>query len=97
MALFLDLKVIPSSGRQAFSLKNQLLKCYLKAAPEKGKANKELIAVLSKKLKIPKAAITITSGEAARNKRVRIEGEDDEHSVFVKLGLEVQRNLLKEK
>lgn len=44
----------------------------LKAPPVDGKANQELIALLSDHFKCPKAAITIRSGQASRNKLVQI-------------------------
>ena len=43
--LFLDITAFPSSGKQAIILdKQQRLKIFLKSAPEKNKANQELIS-----------------------------------------------------
>jgi uncharacterized protein len=72
-ALYLDLKVIPQSGRRSFSLHDsgQLI-CHLTAAPDKGKANKELIQILSEALSLPQSMIEIVSGFNLRHKRVRI-------------------------
>ena len=40
MALRLEIKVVPSSGKLCFAIdKQQRLKCYLKAQAEEGKAN----------------------------------------------------------
>jgi hypothetical protein len=44
----------------------------LKSQPVDGKANAELIALLSKHFKVPKAAVVIKSGASARVKRVKI-------------------------
>ncbi|NKJ06197.1 hypothetical protein FHT29_003185 [Rhizobium sp. SG741] len=56
--------------------------CYLKArvsvAPEKGKANKALIALIAKSIGIPKSALSLVSGETARKKILRIEGEPED-------------------
>jgi len=73
MAEILKIKVIPQSGRQACILdESGTIKCYLKSPPEKGKANKELVAFLAKKLNIPKHDLEIISGALSRNKLVKI-------------------------
>ena len=45
--------------------------------PEKGKANKELITFLAKKLKIAKSSIQIISGELDRWKKLAITAPSD--------------------
>ncbi len=89
MALILEIKVVPSSGKQGIIRdKNGQLKCFLIAAPEKGKANKELIDLLSKLLKIPKKELDIISGETARSKRIAIQGSFTRQELYKKLGVE---------
>ncbi len=51
------------------------LKVCVTAIPEKGKANKAMIALLSKYWKIPKSAITVTRGATNRVKVLTIDGE----------------------
>ena len=63
---------------------NNTIKVYLNAPPVDGKANSELIALFSKKLGIPKSAITIISGEKGKKKRIEIEGLSHE-AVLIKL------------
>jgi uncharacterized protein len=46
--------------------------------PEKGKANKAVIATLAKSLKLAKSRLTITAGLADRNKTVAIAGDPAE-------------------
>lgn len=48
------------------------LKISICAAPEKGKANKELIDFLAKKLKIAKSSFEIVSGELDKYKKISI-------------------------
>jgi uncharacterized protein len=48
------------------------------AAPEKGKANKAVIANLAKCLKLAKSRLTITAGLTDRNKTVAIAGDPAE-------------------
>jgi uncharacterized protein (TIGR00251 family) len=45
----------------------------LNSAPEKGKANDELIEYLARELKVARSAIAIVWGETSRRKTVRIE------------------------
>jgi uncharacterized protein (TIGR00251 family) len=51
------------------------LRTTVTAAPEQGKANKALIKLLSKKLRLPKSAIQIIAGQHAREKTLVICGE----------------------
>jgi uncharacterized protein YggU (UPF0235/DUF167 family) len=48
------------------------------AAPEKGKANKAVIATLAKSLRLAKSRLTISAGLAERNKIVAISGDPAE-------------------
>jgi len=73
MALILEVKVVPSSGRLSCQIDQpETLKCFVKSSPEGGKANAELIKFLSKRLKIPQKQITIITGATSRKKRVKI-------------------------
>ena len=47
----------------------------VRALPADGAANAALIALLAKGLRLPKSAITIAAGHAARLKQVRITGD----------------------
>jgi len=57
-------------------------RCYLKArvraVPEKGKANKALIAMIAKKSGIPKSRISVTSGQTGRLKTLLLECDADQ-------------------
>ena len=71
--LVIVVKVTPNSGRTIWVLdKNGCLKCFLKSAPEKGAANKELIRFLANKLGIAHRDIAIITGLTNRKKRIRI-------------------------
>jgi uncharacterized protein (TIGR00251 family) len=48
------------------------LKVLVNAPPEKGKANKELIAFLAKTLGVKKSAVSLVSGETSRTKRIAV-------------------------
>ena len=69
----LNIKVIPKSSKtEMIEEKDNFLKIKLKAVPEKGKANVELIKFLAKHFKTPKSNINIIKGETRRNKIVEI-------------------------
>jgi uncharacterized protein len=94
MALVLDVKVIPQAGKQIFKRdKSGILKCYLKSAPEKGKANDELCLFISKLLTIPRATVTIIGGLTSRKKRVLIEKTLTMHDIYAAFGIEIQLTL----
>ncbi len=65
----LHIKVIPSSGRTELKEENGKLKLYLKAPPDKNKANMELIKFFKKELGL---VVEIKSGATSREKVLRI-------------------------
>ena len=74
MSVILEVKVSPASGRQKFVIdKSGILKCFLKSVPEKGKANREILKLLSDKLKVPMISLEIISGHAHRRKKIKID------------------------
>lgn len=70
----LTLKVIPKSGRSSLKFDGNVLKVWLKSAPEDGKANAELVRTLADKLEIPRASVEIIRGFSTKNKTVDIQG-----------------------
>jgi len=48
-------------------------KVYVSSAPERGKANKDVLIALASYLGVKKSEITIVRGEKSRNKLIRIE------------------------
>lgn len=52
-----------------------VLRIRVTAVPDRGKANKAVIALLAKALGVPKSAITVLSGETARFKTLHIGGD----------------------
>ena len=55
-----------------------VLKARVTAVPEKGKANKALIELVAKSLKIPKSSISVISGDTSRKKILRIDGDTED-------------------
>ncbi|MGD9033728.1 MAG: DUF167 domain-containing protein [Desulfobacteraceae bacterium] len=68
-------KVLPrSSSNQVIGKEGDVFKVKLTSPPVEGKANKALIELLAKRLRIAKGRIEIISGKSSRLKTVRISG-----------------------
>lgn len=68
-------KVIPRSAKSEIVGESDdgVLKIRIAAPPEKGKANAELIALLTRHYGVPRAAVAIISGHGSSLKLIRIE------------------------
>jgi len=82
--LRLFVRLTPNGGRDAIdgietgADGESHLKARVCAVPEKGKANKALIALLAKSLRIPKSSLSVISGDTARKKILRIDGDPED-------------------
>ena len=80
----LRIRVTPNSSVSGFQdifidpNGTEFLKANLNSAPEKGKANSELIKLLSKILKISKSSFSVISGTTDRYKKILLEIEPSE-------------------
>lgn len=71
--MIIEIKVVPSSGRLCCKRdKGGRMVCYLKSAPEAGKANAELIKFVAKRLGLAQAEVEIVGGLSTRHKRLKI-------------------------
>lgn len=77
----LSIRLTPNGGRDAIdgvsrdADEHAHLKVRVSVVPENGKANKALIALLAKTLGTSKSRISIVSGDTARKKILRIDGD----------------------
>ena len=75
------LRLTPKSGRDALEGIEALadgrlvLKARVRAAPEDGRANAALIALLATALHAPKSALTLVSGQTGRLKKIHVAGD----------------------
>lgn len=82
--LRLAIRLTPNGGRDALdgieadSGGETHLKARVTAVPEKGKANKALILLISSALRIPKSSVSLVSGDTTRKKILRIEGDPED-------------------
>jgi uncharacterized protein YggU (UPF0235/DUF167 family) len=72
--LVLDIKAVPRARTTGVSdvMANGVLKVRATAAPEKGRANEEICAVLADYLGVPKRNLEVIHGHTSPQKRVRI-------------------------
>ena len=71
-AVLLRVKVVPGASRTRYMGElDEQAKIAVSAAPEKGKANRELIAFLAGILGVPKRDITVVAGHTAPQKKIR--------------------------
>ena len=74
-AVLLSVKVSPGAARtKILGVLDGRLKVAVAAAPEKGKANEELVSFLADQLGVRRRAVSIASGPASPKKTIRIEG-----------------------
>ena len=73
-----DIRVQPRASRNAIEVDGERpdVKIIVRvtAAPESGKANDAVVALLAKRLRVPKSGVRIVRGHRSRDKRIRIEG-----------------------
>ncbi|MCX8999259.1 DUF167 domain-containing protein [Rhizobiaceae bacterium BDR2-2] len=80
----LAIRLTPNGGRDAVdgietdANGEARLKMRVSAVPEKGKANKAMIAALAKMLGVPKSSVTLVSGDTARQKILRIDHDPED-------------------
>ena len=71
----LKIRAVPGARREGIlGLYGDALKLATAAAPERGKANRRLLALLAETLQLPPRELELVSGETAREKRVLIRG-----------------------
>lgn len=98
MALIIQVKVVPSSGRFKWVIdKSGILKAYLKSPPQKGLANEELVKGIAKALRVPISDIVIISGATSKLKRIKINTSLAYEQMVKALGIEQQLALFETK
>ena len=81
----LDIRVRPCANRNAIEVDGERpdVKIIVRvtAAPEGGKANDAVVALLAKRLGVPKRSIQIVRGHRSREKRISIDGISSKESL----------------
>ncbi|MFH1837153.1 MAG: DUF167 domain-containing protein [Candidatus Omnitrophota bacterium] len=73
----IEIKVFPKSSREEIVEEAGQVKVYVKAPPDKGKANTAVIKLIAKKYGVRKSDVIIVRGETSRNKvlDIKVNGE----------------------
>ncbi|MGB3815674.1 MAG: DUF167 domain-containing protein [Shinella sp.] len=80
----LTVRLTPNGGRDAIdgwetgADGENHLKARVSDPPDKGKANKALVALIAKAAGVPKSAVSLVSGDTQRKKILRIEGDPED-------------------
>jgi len=73
------IKLLPRSSKsRIMGMEGEVYKVKVNSPPVDGEANKELISLVSKKLRVPKGSIEIIAGKTSRMKVLRVQGIDEE-------------------
>jgi uncharacterized protein len=72
MAGELGIRVVPGAKVERLAIENSVLKIWVRTAPEDGKANKAVVALLARILSLPIGNIQIVKGQTSRDKRVQL-------------------------
>jgi len=68
-----SVRVVPRSSRsEVVGLHDGAMRIRVAAPPVEGAANQELVKFLSKKLRVPRASITLVSGANSKNKIIHV-------------------------
>lgn len=71
----LAVRVTPRASTERIAVDSDAVRVWVTAPPDKGKANKAVIAAVAKAVGVPKSAVTLVRGETAREKLIRISFE----------------------
>lgn len=72
MSIKIEIKVFPKSPIEKIVESEGILRVYVKNAPDKGKANKDVISVIAKRYGVRKKDVVIIKGRTNRNKIVEV-------------------------
>lgn len=94
--LKISVKITPGARTSKIILEDSnRLHIYVTSQPENGKANKAIIELLSKLLKLPKSDIDIISGLTSRYKLISINKLLTLEELLAKLNLAIQKDIFK--
>ncbi|MDR0781811.1 MAG: DUF167 domain-containing protein [Pseudomonadales bacterium] len=73
MSLKLRIKVIPGARTEALDLHGDMLRVKVTTAPEKGRANEAVAALLAQRLNLPASAVRVVAGFTNPLKTIEID------------------------
>lgn len=86
----LTVRVVPRSKKQSCGYDRiGRITVHVRAVPEKGAANNELLAYVADRLEIARCNVRLIGGATSRIKRIEISTNMSEDELFCRLGLEL--------
>ena len=79
----LDIRVQPRAKRNVIEADGKRITVRVTAPPEGGKANDAVVALLAKRLRVPKRSVRILRGHKSRDKRICIEGISSKNALSI--------------
>lgn len=70
--LLVRIKIVPNASKNEILFTEDEVKVRVTAQPIENKANKALVEILAKKLKVPKTSIKLVKGETCKEKTILI-------------------------
>ncbi len=70
--VFLKIIAHPNSSRKQISITENSIDIYVNEPPDKGRANKAILKLLSKSLKLPSSSMSILKGVKSKNKVIMV-------------------------
>jgi len=84
--VIVEIKVKPASREDVVELlAGNTIRVKVREIPERGRANKAVIELLAREMKIPKSSIKLESGLKSRNKRLLLIGGKRAYERFLRL------------
>ena len=85
--IIIKIKIIPNSPKNDIIIEDESIRVKVTAQPVENKANKALVDLLSKQLKVPKTDIEIVKGVTSKEKTVLLKVTDNgkKSNIFSKL------------
>ena len=70
--LIINIRVSPNASKNEIIISDDMIKLKITTQPLEGKANKAVIELLSKQLKVPKSNFEIVKGQTSKDKTILI-------------------------
>lgn len=70
----LAVRVTPKASSDRIAVEDGMVRIWVAAPPDEGKANKAAVALVAQALGVPRSAVELVRGETARRKLLRIRG-----------------------
>ena len=92
-SLLIKVKIIPNSSKNDIIIEDDCIKVKVTAQPVENKANKALVELLAKKIKLAKSNIEIIKGLTSKEKTIMLTLPDDKRQKEIKAILNMEEGV----